>query len=92
MNSICRAFNILFHPQREWEAISMETPAPLALWRGYVLPFSAIAPFASMIGLSFICKNPAAGENLKLPLNARSPPFADVRGAAADGINLGLAD
>jgi hypothetical protein len=41
---------MLFHPQREWEAINGEfTRAPAIFW-SYVIPVSAVAPVAYLVG------------------------------------------
>lgn len=54
MNLIERAKNIVLTPKSEWEVVSIEPTTNADLYKGYIVPLSAIGPIASFIGLSIV--------------------------------------
>lgn len=54
MNLIERVKNITLTPKSEWEVVSIEPTTNAALYKGYIIPLSAIGPIASFIGLSIV--------------------------------------
>ena len=54
MNLIERAKKIVLTPKAEWEVIAPEITTTAELYRGYIIPLSAIGPIAQFIGLSLI--------------------------------------
>lgn len=54
MNLIERVKNIMLTPKSEWEVVSNERTTNVALYKGYIVPLSAIGPIASFIGLSIV--------------------------------------
>jgi Yip1 domain len=49
-----RARNILLTPGAEWQVIAAESTSTAKLYTGYVMPLGAIAPVASLIGMSLV--------------------------------------
>jgi hypothetical protein len=54
MNLIERAKNIILQPKPEWQAVAVEPTPMTELYKSYVCILAAIAPIASLIGLSVI--------------------------------------
>lgn len=52
MNLVERARNIALTPRSEWEVIAPERTSAGELYKGYIVPLSAIGPIASFIGLT----------------------------------------
>lgn len=70
MNLIERAKNMLFQPKSEWEVIAGETTAVADLYKGYIVPLAAIAPLASIVGMSLVgISMPYAG-TFRVPLTS----------------------
>ena len=65
-----RAKSILVHPRAEWQVIDGETATIASLYRGYVIPLSAIPPVATFIGMTvFGVRLPFAG-SFRVPLSS----------------------
>lgn len=54
MNLVERAKNIVLTPKSEWETVSNEPTTNAALYKGYIVPLSAIGPIAGFIGMSIV--------------------------------------
>ena len=65
-----RVKSILVSPQAEWRLIDGETATIGSLYRGYVIPLSAIPPVAGLIGMTvFGVRLPFAG-SFRVPLGS----------------------
>lgn len=52
MSLVDRAKNIILQPKQEWQVIDAEPTTVGDLYKGYIIPLSAIPPLASLIGWS----------------------------------------
>lgn len=72
MNLIQRVTNISLNPKTEWPVIEAETTTTAELFKGYIIPLSAIPALASFIGMSFI------GMSMPFVGNFRTPVMAGL--------------
>jgi hypothetical protein len=70
MSLIERAKNILLTPRSEWEKIAREPASVAELYRGYIIPLSAIGPVCAFIGLTLIGVTIPLGATYRMPLGA----------------------
>ena len=68
MNLIQRATNISLNPKTEWPVIAEETTTIADLFKGYIIPLSAIPVVASFIGLSMIGMSLPFGGHFRMPI------------------------
>lgn len=54
MNLVERVKNIILKPQQEWNVIDTEITQTIDLYKGYVIPLTAIGPIATLIGTTLI--------------------------------------
>ncbi|MES2050179.1 MAG: Yip1 family protein, partial [Pseudomonadota bacterium] len=70
MNLIQRATNISLNPKTEWPVIEAESTTTAELFKGYIIPLSAIPAVASFIGMSFIGMSVPFIGNIQTPVMA----------------------
>jgi len=54
MNLVERVKNIILNPKQEWNVIDTETTGTIELYKGYVIPLTAIGPIATLIGTTLV--------------------------------------
>ncbi|MDQ6829066.1 MAG: YIP1 family protein [Gemmatimonadota bacterium] len=67
---VARAQAILLHPQSEWPVIDAEPATVASLYSGYIAPLAAIAPVASLIGMSVFGIRLPFGGAYRVPLGS----------------------
>ena len=70
MNLIQRATNISLNPKTEWPVIAEETTTIADLFKGYIIPLSAIPAVASFIGMSVVGMSMPFVGQFRMPIMA----------------------
>ncbi len=67
---VARIRSILVRPRAEWTVIDAEPATVMGLYAGYIAPLAAIAPVASLIGMSVLGIRLPFGGTYRVPLGS----------------------